>query len=87
MTENPRRYVRAIQPNQPFWLNRPDQLAGNSERARGIFSLFYNLILFNFFNMKPLSVEMACLLGIQNEIQAVCLQKLFQPIVDCFRTL
>ena len=22
--------------------------------------------------MKPLSVEMACLLGIQNEIQAVC---------------
>ena len=23
--------------------------------------------------MKPLSVEMACLLGIQNKIQAVCL--------------
>ena len=23
--------------------------------------------------MNPLSVEMACLLGIQNEIQAVCL--------------
>ena len=23
--------------------------------------------------MKPLSVEMACLLGIQNEIQAVCI--------------
>ena len=22
--------------------------------------------------MKPLSVEMACLLGIQNEVQAVC---------------
>ena len=28
----------------PFWLNRPGQLAGNSERARGIFFLFYILI-------------------------------------------
>ena len=25
-----------------------------------------------FLNMKPLSVEMACLLGIQNKTQAVC---------------
>ena len=33
--------------------------------------------------MKPLSVEMACLLGIQNEIQAVCSgpQNLQVPIV------
>ena len=30
--------------------------------------------------MKPLSVEMACLLGIQNEIQAVCLPSLVQII-------
>ena len=42
-------------------LVRPGQLAGNSERARGIF----------FFKHEPLSVEMAGLLGIQNEIQAV----------------
>ena len=36
--------------------------------------LFYILILIYFFlNMKPLSVEMARLLGIQNEIQAVCI--------------
>ena len=35
--------------------------------------LFYSFIfIFIFFNMKPLSVEMACVLGIQNEIQAVC---------------
>ena len=51
--------------------NQPGQLAGNSERARGIFSLFYILILIIFLNMKTLSVEMACLLSIQNDIQAV----------------
>ena len=31
-----------------------------------------SLFLLIFLDMKPLSVEMACLLGIQNEIQAVC---------------
>ena len=50
-------------------MNRPGELAGNSERAHGIFFLFYILNLF--LNTKPLSVEMACLLGIQNEIQAL----------------
>ena len=54
-------------------MNRPGQLAGNSEKALGI---FFSLLYFNFslfiFNIKPLSVEKACLLGIQNEIQAVC---------------
>ena len=52
-------------PNQPFWLNWPGQLAGNSERARWIFYslLYFNSNLFSL-NMKPLSVEMACLLGI-----------------------
>ena len=30
-------------------------------------------ILIHLLNMKPLSVEMACLLGIQNKIQAVCM--------------
>ena len=50
---------------------RPGQLAGNSERARGFFFLLYILISIYFLNMKPLSVEMACLLGIQNLIQAV----------------
>ena len=54
----------------PFWLNRPGQLAGNSERAHRIF--FLSFIYFSFLNMKPLSVEMACFLGIQNEIQALC---------------
>ena len=54
-------------------LVRPGQLAGNSERARGIFfSLLCILIFIYFLNTKLLSVEMACLLGIQNEIQAVC---------------
>ena len=48
-------------------LVRPGQLAGNSERARGIFPPF----IYFFFNMKPLPVEMACLLVIQNNIQAV----------------
>ena len=41
------------------------------------FVAFFPLIWFNFYlfflNIKPLSVKMACLLGIQNEIQAVCL--------------
>ena len=74
-------------PIQPKRLVRPGQLAGNSERARGIFSLFYNLILFYFFNMKPLSVDMACLLVIQNEIQAVWLMEeiLSWPIAWQFR--
>ena len=58
--------------NQPFWLNWPGQLAGNSERACGIFVLFYISLFIYFLNMKPLSVEMACLLRIQNKIQAVC---------------
>ena len=58
---------------QPKRLVRPGQLAGNAERARRIFSLsFIFQFLFIFLNMKPLSVEMACLLGIENEIQAVC---------------
>ena len=56
---------------QPKRLVRPGQLAGNSERARGIFFSFLFFSLFIFLNMKPLSVEMACLLGIQNKIQAV----------------
>ena len=34
--------------------------------------------------MKPLSVEMACLLGIQNEIQAVCNAGSVSPINDLF---
>ena len=38
----------------------------------GFHFLFYTLIFIYFLSMKPLSVEMACLLGIQNEIQAVC---------------
>ena len=32
--------------------------------------------------MKPLSVEMACLLGIQNEIQAVC--RVFESTYELF---
>ena len=77
-----------------FGLNRPGQLAKNSERTeRDFFSLFihditslqtftgktlfslqggFAVILF-FLTMKSLSVEMSCLLGIQNEIQAVCI--------------
>ena len=38
----------------PFWLNRPGQVAGNSERARGIFSLFYNLIFILFFKYETI---------------------------------
>ena len=37
--------------------------------------------LFIFLNMKPLSVEMACLLGIQNEIQAECNRVEFLKII------
>ena len=39
---------RRLWPNQPFWLNRPGQLAGNSERALGIsfFLLYLNFNLF-----------------------------------------
>ena len=33
--------------------------------------LFFILIFIYFLSMKLLSVEMACLLGVQNEIQAV----------------
>ena len=48
---------------------RPGHLAGSSERARGIFFSFS--FYFFLLNMKPLSVEMAHLMGIQNKIQAV----------------
>ena len=64
-------------PIHPKRLVRPGQLAGNSEKARGIFFLFS---LFIFLSMKPSSVEMACLLGIQNEIQAVCNQMMIKHI-------
>ena len=37
----------------------------------GFHFLFSHLIFIYFLSMKPLSVELACLLGIQNEIQAV----------------
>ena len=57
-------------PNQPFWLHWPGQSAGNSERTCWIFFSF--LFKSIFLNMKPLSVDMACLLNIQNKIQAVC---------------
>ena len=51
-----------------FWLNWP----GNSERAREFFfSLLHLNSNLSILNMKPLSVEMAFLLGIQNEIQAI----------------
>ena len=54
-----------------FGWGRPGQLAGKSERAHAILS-FLIWFLFISLNTKPLSVEMVCLLGIQNEIQAVC---------------
>ena len=41
-------------PNQPFWLNRPGQLAGNSERARGILFLFSLLIFISFFKYETI---------------------------------
>ena len=52
-------------------MNRPGQLADNSERARGIF-FFSFIFIFISLNMKPLLGEMTCILGIQDEIQAVC---------------
>ena len=66
----------------PFWQFFLDRLIGwighallvqPSKTAHKVFysHLYFNFPLF-FLNMKPLSVEMACLLGIQNEIQAVC---------------
>jgi hypothetical protein len=33
-------------PNQPFWLNWPGQLAGNSERAHGI---LFSILIFIYF--------------------------------------
>ena len=68
----------------PKWHSfKIDTLAGNSERDCEIFSLSYFSFYLFFFNMKPLSVEMACLLGIQNEIKAIWVPHYRYKIHSC----
>ena len=67
-------------PNQPFWLNRPGQLAGNSERARGILFLFSLLIFISFFKYETIVSRNGLSLGYseRDTSSVLCKQVLYE---------
>ena len=66
-----RRVLSELPANWPGGFSQKGWLGLASKKVCNV-GFFFPLVYFNFFsNMKPYSVEMACLLGIQNEVQAV----------------
>ena len=70
---------KLARPNQPFWLNRPGQLAGNSEGAHGIF--FSTLIFIYFFKYETIVSRNGLSLGYSERDTSSVLPHMFKLLL------